>query len=183
MHQQLPLLDHKYSVLGAENHDFGTWNRKNETQVGFRIPGGSKISLNRCVSRDLVDFEVILGSQNEPESVQNRCQKVVKKWSSFRSIFGAPQSSPGSQNVDFTLKKSIDRWGQHFQKKLTPGSEKWCFWSSKVVQNRARKHQISGLKFDWISEWSKSRILDGATIWVRPHGPEIGSRGWHYQRN
>ena len=39
-------------------------------------------------------------------------------------VFDAPGSSQGRQNVDFVLKKSIDRDGQLFQKKLTFGPEK-----------------------------------------------------------
>ena len=56
----------KITILGPEIV-------QNQTQVGFGVPGGSKIDLTRCVATDLGDFEVILGSQNEPESVQNRC--------------------------------------------------------------------------------------------------------------
>ena len=63
-------------------------------------------------------------------------------------FFDAPGRSQGSQNVDFELKKSIDREGQLFQKKLTLGPEKVSFWSSIGVQNRAQEHQISGPKFD-----------------------------------
>ena len=42
-------------------------------------------------------------------------------------FFGAPVSSQGSQNYDFTLKISIDREGQLFQKKSTLGAEKVSF--------------------------------------------------------
>ena len=59
---------------------------------------------------------------------QNRSRIDVRKLPKISVVsdrfFDAPGTSQGRQNVDFVLKKSIDRDGQLFQKKLTFGPEK-----------------------------------------------------------
>ena len=45
---------------------------KNELWVTLGIPEGSQTRIRKSVSFNFDDFEVILGDQSEPESVQNR---------------------------------------------------------------------------------------------------------------
>ena len=45
---------------------------KNELWVTLGVPEGSQTRIRKSVSFNFDDFEVILGDQNEPESVQNR---------------------------------------------------------------------------------------------------------------
>ena len=71
--KQLSLSDDKRDFGIPEIDILGPEIIKNELWVTLGVPEGSQTRISKSVSYNFDAFEVILGDQNEPESIQNRC--------------------------------------------------------------------------------------------------------------